>query len=174
MEKCAVSIAPPTHNEHDKAHGKMGYGSYGRRQEPALLDVWLLDQSKSIEPSDLSYSTRPKQVKKLGTLTYSGDSVTRLEPFNCTSGEYYAVEVTCASGPCDVDIATTMYEPVGALQACCWSSLFLTFHWQVLLSSNCRPSKVALLSLEFPSPLFCHNEAQLLSSLVRELVLNQE
>ena len=116
MKKYGMEHGKMNGKEHSEEHGTSG--GYRKRHEGMSFDVWMLDHFTRVEPGNLSWNTKPKQLKKLGSLTYSHDTISRLEPFNCTSGSIFSLEVVCGSGNCDLDLPATMFQTVGASQLC--------------------------------------------------------
>ncbi|THH32271.1 hypothetical protein EUX98_g1886 [Antrodiella citrinella] len=80
------------------------------------LEVCELEAPKALDIFKLSYATRPKCVKPLGTLVVSPGGEAKLPEFPCEWSEHHAFEISCAkeSPACMLDVRATQYDTWGA------------------------------------------------------------
>lgn len=92
MERCALALRLPSGEE----------GS----SKSADIELSVLDVSRPLDPSSISWSSRPPRRNVVGTLRASADEEVRLPEFPCKWGSLYAFEASCApdSPACDVDV----------------------------------------------------------------------
>ena len=92
MERCALALRLPSGVEDDS--------------KTAEIELSLLDVSRPLDPSVISWSSRPLRRNIVGTLRASAGEEVRLPEFPCKWGALYAFEASCASDStaCDVDV----------------------------------------------------------------------
>lgn len=92
MERCALALRLPSNEDGDP--------------KSADIELSVLDVSPQLDPSTISWSSRPASRNVVGTLRASSGEEVRLPEFPCRWGSLYAFEVSCAPGSptCDVDV----------------------------------------------------------------------
>ena len=96
MENCSVVLTVPTEARPPK-----------NVQMNAIFDVWALDWNNTIDFRRLSWNNKPPRRKLLGRFSAEGTPTQQTEEFECPSGTYQHVEISCRVGPCALDIVAS-------------------------------------------------------------------
>jgi hypothetical protein len=110
MENCSLVLRIPKYGSDDA----MEIAHIG-----STIDIWSLAVTSKVDLLKLSYSTLPRRISKVGSLTPRYNTTERLPSFACESGTYHAFLLTCPEGAgkedCWVDVTSTREELVGKL-----------------------------------------------------------
>lgn len=111
MENCSIRLSTPVsgaenHDNEDATVVRIGRGG------SAELDVWLLDKHNRLNFKELSWETKPPRVQHMGTLTVLPGLSQELPGFQCDSGTYGTIEISCHDD-CDVELSVTKREKSG-------------------------------------------------------------
>lgn len=102
MENCSIILSIPTSSSSDSELSSLHIGNGGN----AELDVWSLDWDRKLDYRRLSWNTKPRRVQHMGILYMAyGQSQQQLPGFQCSSGTYETIEVSCRG--CDVELIIT-------------------------------------------------------------------
>jgi hypothetical protein len=105
MEKCSVTLEVPAFNDTYRKASIWGFRN-------ASIDVWALEGTAKLDFRNLSWRTKPRRRRHMGTISPSYNSTYELPEFRCISGTYQSVEVACASETpyCHVDVVRAGWE----------------------------------------------------------------
>ncbi|EGO00643.1 hypothetical protein SERLA73DRAFT_178509 [Serpula lacrymans var. lacrymans S7.3] len=102
MERCALTLRLPAFD----------FDRIGTRIDPVVMDdpvqlsVCALDVSSSLNPRTLSWSSRPRCQKQVGTLIARPGEEVKLPEFSCDWASLHTYEIACASesSDCELDV----------------------------------------------------------------------
>ncbi|KAF8487759.1 hypothetical protein JB92DRAFT_2758829, partial [Gautieria morchelliformis] len=104
MERCALVLRLPIVGESDASSANT-----------TTLDICTLDAPRLLDPRVLSWETRPRCQKHMGTLVGRPGREVQLPDFPCPWGSLHTYEVACASDApeCNIDVWSNQHEPWG-------------------------------------------------------------
>jgi len=101
MEKCALTVRLPKRGE------TLPHPFILPAQEDTVeLSICQLDAPRPLDERKITWASRPKCDKKLGTIVAQVGSEVEMEPFYCKSGSFLTYEVSCAEGSPDCKLET--------------------------------------------------------------------
>ena len=136
MERCALALRLPSGVEDDP--------------KTAEIELSLLDVSRPLDPSVISWSSRPLRRNIVGTLRASAGEEVRLPEFPCKWGALYAFEASCASDSttCDVDVWADRKGTWGtcfSFYVCCARSVSTVQVYSCINSKRSKSSSLPML-----------------------------
>ncbi|KAI0077305.1 hypothetical protein K474DRAFT_1596395, partial [Panus rudis PR-1116 ss-1] len=111
MERCQLAIRLPAAN----ATLEYPFAFQSGAEGDVRLDICKLqtDPKRPLDARKLSWRSKPRCAKKVGTLVVRPGAEATLAEFSCRWGEHHAFEVTCADPECLLDVRGTQFEPWG-------------------------------------------------------------
>ncbi|KAI0697680.1 hypothetical protein BC835DRAFT_1337404 [Cytidiella melzeri] len=89
------------------------FTTIGALSNPAHLNIRLLDAPMKLDPATLSFSTKPRRQRLLGTFSVSAGETMTAPTFKCATASYQTVELECSDSECVVDVTHVGYSAAG-------------------------------------------------------------
>ena len=125
MEKCSLAIRIPY------SYGELEGGARFSLGEGSKLDIYSLDEPKSINVQKLSWVSRPPRRERVATVEPKAGEEITVSWFACPWSSLHTFEIACADGQtldCMVDVWTSQNKTWGechtlglrcTLMSCC-------------------------------------------------------
>lgn len=103
MENCSLKIRLPRRG--DKLPHPYTLPSMW---DTVPLDVCELDVKRPLKEWSISWATRPRCIRSLGTASAQVGGETEIQKFPCKSGSFVGFQISCSqpSSQCDLDVWT--------------------------------------------------------------------